>query len=296
MSDTIPYGQPAPLGPNDFGSQTQPSLVNFKLKDNPPPSNLYVRQDEFLGVRVINNNAALTSLNIGYKILLANGTILHGQNILPIAAGGTLQVLGFNLPEGYVLSIFVGVTTSTKRGQCWVQLVIMMGGNNSGQQVSMLCQGYVHTVANVAFPQGQTGSYLDGSGTMQTVVVPNPAAGADFTLTVPASKRWRLQSLMAQMTTSVAVANRTAVFRMTDGVNETWRQADVAAMTGGGFYSHTIASGIGGSNNNGGVYGIPLPSPCIMTAGDTLFSNTLGIQAGDQWSNIIARVEELVEF
>lgn len=64
-----------------------------------------------------------------------------------------------------------------------------------------------------------TGSYGQVVGILQTLKVTTPAAGAEWTFTLPGGYYYRLLGGSALFTTSAAVANRTVGIQMTDGVN-----------------------------------------------------------------------------
>jgi hypothetical protein len=137
----------------------------------------------------------------------------------------------------------------------------------------------------------------NGSVTPRVVTVGNPAAGADWSVAVPAGKIWALCAIAATFTASAAVATRTPAVALGDGTN--FPAQYLAGATGSGG---TTASGVtpyfweNGASENGFVSG----SVNIQTAIGRFSLNsawviktiTQGIQAGDQWSAISLLVQE----
>src|SRR4051794_36291420 len=59
--------------------------------------------------------------------------------------------------------------------------------------------------------------------TTKTVTGPDPAAGAEILVTVPAGKWWLLRALRFTLVTSATVANRRPALTIDDGATEWWR-------------------------------------------------------------------------
>lgn len=136
---------------------------------------------------------------------------------------------------------------------------------------------------------------------MLSVAPANPAAGADWKVTVTAGKRWRLYSITSFLSTSAAVATRVAEFLLkSQDVNIIYRVGDQAGgdgQTANSNLRHVLAScwsnvvrqtgGAGGQAYN--AYPLPVIE---LIGGDTIGSFTSSIQAADQWSAIVLQVEE----
>lgn len=132
----------------------------------------------------------------------------------------------------------------------------------------------------------------DPSHVLQAIKVPAPAAGADFTFTVPGDRALRIVSVTAQLVTSAAVANRGAALVITapEGVVITVEQP--AVITAGLTTLLCWGSGVSGDATalvNGrltagiGEYELP-PGYVVSTA-------TAALDAADQWGSIIIWAE-----
>lgn len=114
--------------------------------------------------------------------------------------------------------------------------------------------------------------------------VTSPAAGADWSQTVPASHLWQLFSITATLTTSAVVANRQVRLVLTDGTNTfaSLTAAAVQAASLANVYTwclgqHPLALGL---QQLGALPELTLPEAW------TVGVSTLALDAGDQWSAI----------
>jgi hypothetical protein len=111
-----------------------------------------------------------------------------------------------------------------------------------------------------------------------------PAAGSDFTITVPAGQTWQLQTLDFSFTTSAAVANRTTQIFIDDGVNVLWKWVSPTVQAAASTVEYN--GGVGAVEYaalRNGVQSFELP---VITLGPgyRIRSSTLNIQAGDQYT------------
>lgn len=137
---------------------------------------------------------------------------------------------------------------------------------------------------------------MDGSrGRLQVVVTANPAAGADYVITVPANKRWRLLHHHSRLQNSATVANRDPFFTFKDaagnifeavGTNTTFA-ASTSTRFGVGAHGRSGTTG----GNAGEEFQVPI-DPLELGAGFVIASSTGALQAGDQWAEILTLVEE----
>lgn len=124
-------------------------------------------------------------------------------------------------------------------------------------------------------------------------VIPTPAAGAEFTITVPANVTWEVLSVKGVLTTSAAVANRNCTLILgPDAATTEQRYSLGTAVTASQATTFTYASGIGTTLATGSIAG-PLPSPPpIAPPGYVMRSQTQNVDAGDQYSSLFVVVRE----
>lgn len=133
-------------------------------------------------------------------------------------------------------------------------------------------------------------------GALLTLVVPTPAAGSDWSLTVPPSKRWILQSVIGTLTTDANAANRRVIL--------TAQQNGVSFMeipTSQDLAANGVAD-IAFAPHLPSVIATPVlrpqTQPCNpinLRQGDTLSYVTNALQVGDQWTDVRVQVLEWIE-
>jgi len=130
---------------------------------------------------------------------------------------------------------------------------------------------------------------------LKQLLIPNPAAGANWTVTVPPGKAWLVRSIFGVFAASATVIGRRAfvvatyptdpaitVFRVDPGFGQLANQTV--------FY--TYARGIADRQNSGDLF-IQTPFPDVpLIPGSVLQSLVLNIQVGDDWTSITAAIEE----
>lgn len=128
----------------------------------------------------------------------------------------------------------------------------------------------------------------------RTVRIDKPAVGADWTTRPGGQRVWRVVSLVARLVTSAVVANRRVRLQATDGENPYFiAESHLAhpASTTVDYAAHT-GSAVTAADNL--VLPLPLPSAgLIVRPGATLEVVTDNIDAADQWSAIVALVDEI---
>lgn len=132
---------------------------------------------------------------------------------------------------------------------------------------------------------------------LRTQVVPSPAAGADWTFTIPGRSAMRILSVRAIFASAVAVATRFPALVITDGVSQVMNlpgaSGEAASITETYCWAPTadsIQTGTGGSNS------ASIPDKLILPVGFTIGSSTPNIQAADQWSGIVIWTQEIPNY
>lgn len=137
--------------------------------------------------------------------------------------------------------------------------------------------------------------HQDGAQRVPRILtVPTPAAGADWSITVPAGVVWEIQTIKARLVTAVAVANRGAVLVVNDSILDVFSAAtglvQAASLTTDHVFAREYGAAVTGSGSAVAIASwpnVPLLSAWKIT------SLTTAIQAADQWSAIVLYVVEL---
>jgi hypothetical protein len=296
MSVITPSGQPAPKQPADYTPARQSKVVSWQLQRVPPPSPVYVGIADLLVVAAASSqtNEVVT---VNYRLLrAADGVIVPGQFTVAPANTRAVKVQTLQLAEGFLLSVSVKAAVATTRGMTFVRAFLGAGPFGAGQPSYMLMADYVTTAMAPAHPNGRVLAPTEGPGNVYSVRAPHAPAGTQWSITVPANARWRVQSIQSQLVTSATVANRSpflVISSSTDivtiipnnstqaaSITEFYCWADGVPYLGDSFL-HDLQ---------------PLPRGIIVLPNYVLTSNVNLMQAGDQWSDFVAMwVEEWLD-
>jgi len=307
-------GQPSDTPQAPYVGASLPNVVRFKFQDISPPSPLYVQRDDVLQLVGTTQLAGGDILNVTARILLplpqqtgqpgdppidlskaeveGGQPIITIQRALPLPTPNVSVTLKIQLAEGYLLSVEAVGTSTSNRGLTFCAAAIIRNAVTAFNSPSeTLFADYVFFTWGPTWPGGRILGSIEGPGFLSVQGITAPAAGADFTTTVPAGMRWRPITFSAVLTTSAVAANRQPEIIITNGVNTIWQcgvQASIVAST---------AASVTGTTTNPGTdvvatnFHFTLPPAMFMEGGYVLKSLTAGIQAADQWSSIVLQTE-----
>jgi hypothetical protein len=144
-------------------------------------------------------------------------------------------------------------------------------------------------------PQGRIISPLEGPGFLRTVTGSDPPAGQEFSITVPTNARWRIRHLRAVFVTSATTATRIAQLEV--HVGGAARTALVPSE--GQAASLTRRYNLQPVTFNPGIATTQIywlgSEDLVLPQGAVISSNTLNLQAGDNWGAPVLLVEEWIE-
>lgn len=269
-------------------------LIDFLQWKVQPPSLFYITRDDVIQITVA-APIVNTVVQISWRFLSPDGQVLpFFETFTVTATAGTPFVKKYQNAEGFMLSMSV-YTPNAPYGQAFISVAVRRGGGSADVTTGdIFLQGYPGQVGGIAYPQSRIRSPFDGRGRMRSIAMTNPAAGADWTTTVPAGVAWIVRGVTAQLDTSVAVATRAVTLQFLDssanllldsigGATEVASIDDVYSWFNGGqasFEGLVISGG--------------LPAEFRLPAGWVIRSATANIDAGDQWSKIVLTVEEFI--
>lgn len=219
----------------------------------------------------------------------SDGVVVPFNFTFPMPAGSARAGKAFSLGEGYLLSVSTITNAAGFTGQTFVELFISRGNFTVApltSNVQMLAAQYATQNQPAAWPGGRMITSLEGPGFLTTLNPANPAAGADISVVFAGSNvQARVHSVVATFTASAAVANRVPTFFI--GGNPALAVPATTAITAGQVKQFSIYEGAQPYTDGNGNFVLSMPQNSLAQA--TLFhltSNTVGIQAGDQWSAV----------
>ncbi len=107
--------------------------------------------------------------------------------------------------------------SALKRGVTFVRAGIARKSITLSQVSEVLIADYISSTQPIGWPEGQLWDCTDRTGNLRLINIANPAAGVDWTVTIPINTRWNLRHVFATLTTSAAAANRNPRLQVTAG-------------------------------------------------------------------------------
>lgn len=317
-------GQPKKGADPAFKTGAVPNIVSFSFTEIDPPGALYIQRDDVLvvsGTSQISNEVATISGRLLLPFAQAAGQPdappAVGVSGGPIVGPGYIQPfqVNANIPtslnagsvliaqtEGYLLSLSVTCLQALRRGDTFVRVYLNRGPLQFFQPnaFALLLADYVTKTAPIGWPGGRIASPTDGMGRDSFYSIANPAAGADFSITLAVPGRSKVQNLKATLTTSATAGNRFPSFILNENngvISNSYTVQDPTAVPASTTITYSLSTGVNVIRGGGApIFAtLPLPSDWRLTFQPTISSSTQGLLAGDQWSTIRANVEEWLD-
>jgi len=253
---------------------------------------VYVTSNDALSIVVYPNITCSVQLN--YRFTRLDGTVVFGSGTLQFTSGAPAQ-LQLPLEEGYLTAVeaWGGYPPNVLRGDAFAVVSIPS---------MVLFQDYLQTNLSEGWPGGRQLSSVEGPGALDSLIVPNAAAGQDWQFQVPSNARWLLHSARMQLTTSSVNKQRLVYFVVDQGLHGQFAAAALQPPGTMVFYqlargsgSTSVAPNWSGKSNYGFTLipaGLPFPLLGGTTRGSTIGTTTIGLDAGDQWAAIVLMYEQ----
>jgi len=272
--------------------------VKFNFDDVQPPGVEYLTRDSYLQVNVFPTNSGHT-VTVAYKVLVPDGRVTTGQFVITGMSTRTINQYTFALTEGFLqsLTVSIGPAPGIFRGDTFVQVGLQFGPSVATPMYRLLISGYPTTTAVIAWPEGNCIGSLDGTGLLADAQQTNPIAGADWTYTVPAGCRLWIHGFSATLTSSSTAANRQPQFQLYDAAsNLIWQFGCLAAQAASLTQVYNVGECVTLAQDLNKNTVIPFPTDLFVYSGYKISSNTVNIQATDQWSGIWVQFDTWVQY
>lgn len=194
-----------------------------------------------------------------------------------------IETFTLNVPD---IPVFLSVGYSPSVNEdLFAHVTVHLGINTNRAQ--LLVQGPIGLVHGISWPSVQSLDTFGTNGQVIRLSEVSPAAGSEFSITVPDQQTWELIWAQATLTTSATVGDRTvavelaspddAYIRRTSGATQQASEQIEYTFMPGGTTQTSIANEL---------HEIALPPKILMQASDKIFSVTTNLQAGDSWNSI----------
>lgn len=281
-----------PNGPPPSEIQLAPNQLGFDPKQAVPQQPLYLQRNDYIGFQITSNITNCT-VRINYRFLTPDGQIKEGELNVPPFTSVTLVDL--NLYEGWLLSFSALVTSGNTQGQwAFMQALLFRVPVPSplARATAVIWQGFLYFNGFNGWPGNTAKEITDGPGKLRFIQGSTPAAGSEINETVPVSRRWTLLSFLAALSTSAAVANRFPRAQITNGANTLYQIGSSFAQVASTVLLYNLAPGNQFYTDTNGDILIPFPTSIQLKSNWKIQTNTVGLQAADQWSSLFYVVQE----
>jgi len=203
----------------------------------------------------------------------------------------------FSLGKGALLNLAAFVTGATPLiGQTWVMLQIVRGFTGPLVLLGTLLQGYVTSSQGLGWPGSPIQSSTDSGGYYRTIAGTQPAAGAQVSEVVPTGARWEFLSGQFDFTASAAVANRFPLIAFRDPSYAIVGVPRPVVVTATQVVTLGVAPDFPFTQHaTWNIDTMPVPKGLTLLAGQSIVTNVIGMQAGDQWGVPHYAVREWLE-
>jgi hypothetical protein len=286
----MPYPVDA-ANPGDLLALLGPSLLPY-LKGSQA---LYLTGEESLRLRSFNSAAGVT-LALEGRLLRPDGSCDPMSSPHQPTTDRSAVVTVHSLGPGWIQHVSVRASAGSPRvGECFVVVELVRGQAGAMQPLGVILQGYVTDTSGLAWPGASALSSAAGPGVIRSIAGADPAAGAEFSETVPTNARWRLLGVDVALVTDATAANRTQRLIIDDGATIvaeiTPAVAQTATLTWRYSYARNVQRGV---DPGGTLINAPLPDAWLM-GGYRVRSATTNLQAGDNYGAPQLWVEEWIE-
>lgn len=151
-------------------------------------------------------------------------------------------------------------------------------------RVMLLCQGYISSVGSISWPAQPQLIPLQRSGKYHTISGANPAANAEWSITIPATQWWLVRAIRATLVTDANAANRRVALSIDDNGGLVQLIGSAATQVASQTTIYNWAPGNVVIDDQVGLRQYaPLPNGLLLPAGTVISSVTTNRQAGDDW-------------
>lgn len=255
----------------------------------------YVSDDAVLRLTVYNAAAGVTVTLSGRRLDCEGRVVPFSHRLVP-TTDRVATTVDVPLTEGWLLGIQAAITVGAPReGQTYATLSLGRGRGTTYTELETFASGTITAAHRLGWPGALVGSPLEGPGAIRVITATVPAAGADWSETVPTGAVWELVACRASFVAAAAVATRQPFMLLDDGVNALYYLSGHGGATANSTTLYQWAQGVPFTGLLAGAPApIAVPTRVRLSAGSRVRVSTINVQAADQWSAIVLLVNEWI--
>lgn len=274
--------------------QLTPAVRDQILLKKEAPA-VYLGPADSLAIVSWNSLSTVTQLTLSGRFLNLEGEMIDFSERHVPNTDRSLAASNFRLGEGWLLSLQLVSNSTPIVGQTFVRVATTRGAGQAGTALMTLMQGYCGALQALSWPLSPIVNTISGRGVIRSITGTDPAAGAEILEVVPTGARWRPIALAVSLVTDATVTNRSPELFFSDGTLAFYSCDPPAVQTAS---LNRFYNGSCGGERLAAIAENPqwnIPNELILLAGFKIRTNTLNLQAGDNWAAPQMLVEEWLE-
>lgn len=183
------------------------------------PGLVYIELQDRLLIKQFCSPVQNAAVTVQGRIMRPDGQVVVFRTVGTTNPGAITNTY-LDLCEGYLLDVVAWVPGGNLgHGAQFIQVCIARGFGATPDISAVLISGNLGGSRALGWPFSELMDSTDGQGYVDSVSAGNPAAGAEWVYTVPATVKQRIRSVFFTLTTAVAVATRIVTLVVDDGAN-----------------------------------------------------------------------------
>lgn len=230
-----------------------------------------------------------TTTNVDETLLITvvtrEGTTTYTQVVTAVAA---VKVNTFALSDIPIFLAISSTSGSIFQGDIYSTATLLINGN----PIFQFCSGLVYPGVAPSYPVATNPDMRPGGGKMHMITSADPGVGAETSITVPVGQLWRVLSVTQTLVAAAAAASRRVqyVFQNSGGGKIYARSNTDQIISETKTYSASIL-GVVQTESIANIIQIALPQDIWIDEGGTITTETLNINASDNFGTALVRVE-----
>lgn len=275
---------------------TRPPQISFARDFVNPHQGIYITPEDRLYAFVA-SYFTYETFTVQMRVLAPDGKVYRYE--VTDQTGGwerTPAFASWPLPEGFLLGLSGGATTRTEqRGQTWMELGLLRGGDFFDGISVPLVSNYVSRGYRIGWPRGALTDPFEGRGHVYTIYGTTPGAGQRWSEAVPLGAKWRPIECTFRIQTYPVAADRRVYMAYQSPGGDTMRSGylqNLGSNDNFDFSAFSCAQPYRWRDVSPQQFTIPLPCDSYLNYGDEIEGRCYGMHAGDQFKYIVLKVEE----
>lgn len=276
----------SPNTPQNSEILTQYSAIRFNTTSLAPPADAYIRPDDQLVIDLTHNNPNVPVL-VRARLLRVDGVVMIIEEQMFSTSTGSTQRYILPLAEGFLLSIAVS-TPATFGNTLPPYVAVYLSQNIAATYNVTACfiSDYVTFRRPASWTPGVSAQGVPQPIWKYSTILNPPAAGQDWTWSIPQYQRHKLLGICARFQTSAVVASRQVTLVINVGGVPIYQYLTAAAQPASTLALYTFSNSNTLASVNGTQFVTSIPTDLELAYIDSVQVVTANKDAADQWSNI----------